>query len=54
VADAAPRDEWFDDPPVPPHRIEELVEWLVNEGYLVVEEPLDGTVQLTEKGKDWV
>jgi ATP-dependent DNA helicase RecQ len=54
VADAAPRDEWFDDPPAPPHRIEELVEWLVNEGYLVVEEPLDGTVQLTEKGKDWV
>jgi len=54
VADSVPRDEWFDEPPAPPHRIEELVEWLVREGYLVVEDPLDRAARLTEKGDDWL
>ena len=51
---AVPREEWFDDPPVPPHRIEELVHWLVSEGYLTLDRPLDGHFEVTEKARDWV
>ncbi len=51
---SVPRGEWFDEPPAPPHRIEELVDWLVTEGYLTVEEPLEGDVRLTEKAMDWL
>jgi ATP-dependent DNA helicase RecQ len=54
VNDSVPRKEWFDEPPAPPHRIDELVDWLVEEGYLRVETPLDGEVQLTEKAGDWL
>jgi len=51
---SVPRGEWFDEPPAPPHRIEELVDWLVTKGYLTVEEPLEGDVRLTEKAMDWL
>jgi ATP-dependent DNA helicase RecQ len=54
VNDSVPRREWFDESPAPPHRIDELVDWLVEEGYLTVETPLDGEVQLTEKAGDWL
>jgi ATP-dependent DNA helicase RecQ len=52
VHESVPRGDWFDDPPAPQHRIEELVNWLVTEGYLTVEDPLEGEVQLTEKAVD--
>jgi ATP-dependent DNA helicase RecQ len=51
---STPRDEWFDDPPVPPHRIDELVNWLVTEGYLMLDRPLDGQFRITEKAEEWV
>ncbi|WP_119842447.1 RecQ family ATP-dependent DNA helicase [Salinibacter ruber] len=54
VAASTPRDEWFDDPPAPPRRIDELVEWLVEEDYLAVEDPLDGSVRLTEQAENWL
>ncbi len=54
VAASTPRDEWFDDPPAPPRRIDELVEWLVEEDYLAVEDPLDGSVRLTERAENWL
>ena len=54
VAASVPRDEWRDDLPASPRRIEELVEWLVNEDYLSVQNPLDGSVRLTEKAEDWL
>ena len=53
VRASVPRDEWFDDLPVPSYRIEELLGWLVEEEYLVLENPLEGKFQLTEKGKNW-
>ncbi|MFB6273306.1 MAG: ATP-dependent DNA helicase RecQ [Salinibacter sp.] len=51
---SASRDEWFDDPPVPPYRIEELINWLVSKDLLTLEHPLEGTFQLTEKGQEWI
>lgn len=54
VEASVPREEWFDEPPAPPHRIEELVEWLVTEGYLTVQDPLGGEVELTGKGEKWL
>jgi ATP-dependent DNA helicase RecQ len=54
AAEETPREQWFDDPPVPPPRIDELVRWLIDEGYLTLEAPLNGTFRLTEKGKRWV
>jgi ATP-dependent DNA helicase RecQ len=54
AAEETPREQWFDDPPVPPPRIDELVRWLVAEGHLTLEAPLSGTFRLTEKGKRWV
>lgn len=49
---SVPREEWFDEPPVSPPRIEELVNWLVTEGYLTLEEPLEGRFRLTEKAEE--
>jgi len=49
-----PREEWFDDPPVPAHRIDELVNWLVTEGFLTLDQPLDGQFRTTEKAEEWV
>jgi ATP-dependent DNA helicase RecQ len=48
-----PRDEWFDDPPVPPHRIDELITWLVSKDLLALDRPLAGVYRLTKKGKEW-
>jgi ATP-dependent DNA helicase RecQ len=50
----APRHDWFDDPPAPRHRIDALVNWLAAEGYLRMENPLDGTFALTERGRAMV
>jgi ATP-dependent DNA helicase RecQ len=49
-----PREDWFDNPPVAAHRIDELVNWLVTEGYLALDQPLDGQFRITEKAEDWV
>jgi ATP-dependent DNA helicase RecQ len=54
VAASTPREGWFDDPPAPPRRIDKLVEWLVEEDYLAVEDPLDGSVRLTERAENWL
>ena len=54
IDESVSRDDWFDEPPVPPHRIEELVDWLVTEGYLAVDDPLEGEVRLTKKADDWL
>jgi ATP-dependent DNA helicase RecQ len=45
------RSDWFDDPPTAPHRLERLVDWLVQEGYLRTEHPLDETYALTDKAR---
>jgi len=54
VRDSAPREQWFDDAPAPRHRVDELVNWLVTEGYLTLDQPLKGSFRLTEKAEDWV
>ena len=54
VGNGTPRTDWFDEPPCPRHRVDALVNWLVAEGYLQTENPLDGTYVLTERGKTMV
>ena len=51
VAAGAPRDEWFEDPPRPPHQIDGLVDWLVEQGYLTLADPLEGQYALTDEGE---
>jgi ATP-dependent DNA helicase RecQ len=48
---ATPRDAWFDDPPRADYRIDQLVDWLVDRGHLRLDDPLDGTYVVTEKGE---
>jgi ATP-dependent DNA helicase RecQ len=52
MAAGTPRRDWFDDPPIPRHRIDALVNWLAAEEYVTMEAPLDGRYALTEKGED--
>ena len=47
-----PRAKWFDQPPAPEHRLDGLVDWLVQEGYLRVEAPLEQVFSLTRKAHD--
>ncbi len=52
VAGSVPRSEWFERDSVPPHQVEGLVNWLVTEGYLTLESPLESQFALTEKARD--
>ena len=54
VQDGQPRDAWFPDGEVPPHRVDAMANWLVEEGYLTLDEPLEGAFSLTETGEAWV
>ena len=54
VAAGVPRGQWFEEPPVPPHRIDALVQWLVTEGCLTLEAPLRGVFRVTDEGRRWV
>ena len=49
---ARPRGEWFDDAPAPRHRIDALLNWLVGEGYVSLDDPLNGQFSLTTRGQD--
>ncbi len=51
AAEGTPRADWFDNAPVPRHRIDALINWLVAEGYLTAQNPVEGTYALTEKGR---
>lgn len=46
---AVPRADWFADRAVADHRIDGLIDWLVQEGFLRVEDPLAEVFALTEK-----
>jgi ATP-dependent DNA helicase RecQ len=48
-----PRPDWFDDSP-PRHRVDALINWLAAEEYLRIENPLDGTYALTERGRTMI
>ncbi len=38
----------------PAHQIEGFVDWLVQEGYLTVRDPLETTFEITEKAREWM
>ena len=44
-----PRDDWFDDTLATDLHIDGLIDWLVQEGFLRVEAPLDEVFSITEK-----
>ncbi len=54
VARDVPRVRWFDEDPPPEHRLDSLVDWLVQEGYLDPVDPLDERFRLTEKGQTFL
>jgi ATP-dependent DNA helicase RecQ len=54
IRDAVPRDEWFDEGPVPPHKLDALVNWLVEKGYVRLENPLTGHFDLTDEGRQYI
>ncbi len=54
ISNGSDRKDWFDDPPVPSYRLDELLGWLVSEGYVTLADPLNGAYRLTDEGKRWV
>jgi ATP-dependent DNA helicase RecQ len=51
VREGKARAEWFDDPPGPAHHIDALADWLVANGYLEAEAPLEGRFALTDAAR---
>ncbi|WP_457653922.1 RecQ family ATP-dependent DNA helicase [Rhodocaloribacter sp.] len=54
VHERLPRARWFEGAPVPEHRLDGLLEWLVREGYLHTPDPLEERFLLTEKGEAYL
>jgi len=54
VEEGMPRDDWYDEASAPRHRVDALVRWLVENGHLTAENPVDGTYRLTEAGREWL
>ena len=54
VGEGRSRREWFEEAPAPRDRIDALVNWLTEEGYLTMQAPLEGTFALTERGREMV
>ena len=49
IEDDVPRPRWFAGQPVPGHRVDGLIDYLVQEGFLRVEEPLEEVFSITQK-----
>jgi hypothetical protein len=49
IQHGVPRAAWFEAASHPARHIDSLVDWLVQEGYLRVEDPLEEEFTLTEK-----
>lgn len=52
VEASVPRQEWFDQ--TTSHQVDELLNWLVEKGYLTLDSPLEGTFELTEDARRWL
>jgi len=46
-----PRGDWFEQREVPRHEVDVLVNWLVQRGYIRMEDPLNGRFVLTDAGR---
>lgn len=54
VKASVPRDRWFEEPPAPTYRVDAWVDWLVEEGYLSLSDPLTGSFEITQKAERWI
>jgi ATP-dependent DNA helicase RecQ len=54
VASKEPRKNWSLDNAVPPYRVDQLVAWLMREGYLTPRGPLRKEMELTAKGRRFI
>lgn len=54
IAQARPRGDWFEKGTHPRDEIDAYVNWLVDQGYVTMEAPLDGEFALTEKGRTMI
>lgn len=54
VREGQPRAQWLERAPVPDHRLDGLLDWLVREGYLQAPDPLEERFLLTEKGEAYL
>jgi len=54
VREGQPRARWLERAPVPDHRLDGLLDWLVREGYLQAPDPLGERFLLTEKGEAYL
>jgi hypothetical protein len=50
IHDDVPREEWFEERDVPRYKIDLLINWLVERGYVTMEAPLEGRFGLTDDG----
>ena len=54
VASKKPRENWSLNSGVPPYRVDQLIAWLMREGYLTSRGPLRNAVELTAKGRRFI
>ena len=52
IEQEVPRDEWFDEKSTSDRHIDGLIDWLVQEGFLRVEAPLEEVFSITEKAAE--
>lgn len=50
ISEQRPRNSWFERAPAPTYRVDGLVNWLIQEGYVVQPQPLQSRFELTDKG----
>lgn len=54
ISTGRPREEWSGRPGVPPYRLERLLGWLMQEGYLTASGPMRAELELTPRGRRYV
>ena len=51
IAQSLPRERWLDDGQIPAYRIDQILNWLIREGYLVQSRPVGNAFELTPKAR---
>ena len=54
IQDDAPREAWAEALPAPAHRVDALLQWLLDRGYVTPDDPLAGTFTLTRRARSFL